>query len=170
MLGEPVVDSHAVAGGGPPGRAWQATNATSECGFLFPLDVADEEGGDDAIDEGVTNEVPGVEVIEELDFVPTFEMGPEAFAGEVEVQSELIALDRFGKSDGTDVAGGSPELDEPVGDAELVGRVEILERLAELDGESGFVKIGAQGFVVDGPVWRNSLAIPLCNCLLLLPK
>jgi len=51
--------------------------------------VADEEGGDDAVDEGVTDEVPGVEVVEELDFVPTFEVGPEAFASEVEVQPEL---------------------------------------------------------------------------------
>jgi hypothetical protein len=47
--------------------------------------VADEERGDDAVDEGVANEVPGVEVVEERHFVPAFEVGPEALASEVEV-------------------------------------------------------------------------------------
>ena len=98
MLDQPIIDGLAVAGGGPSGRAWQVANATSECRLLFPFDVADEEGGDDAIDEGVTNEVPGVEVVEELDFVPTFEVGPEAFASEVEVQPELIALNGSAKA------------------------------------------------------------------------
>ena len=90
MLDQPIIDCLAVAGGGPSGHAWQAADATSERGLLVPLDVADEEGGDDAVDVGVTNEVPGVEVVEKLDFVPDFELGPEAFASEVEVQSELI--------------------------------------------------------------------------------
>jgi len=85
MLDQPIIDCFAVAGGGPSEHAWQVTDATSECRLFFPLDVANEEGGDDAVDEGVTNEVSGVEVVEELDFAPAVEVGPEAFASQVEV-------------------------------------------------------------------------------------
>ena len=60
---------------------------------------------------------------------PALKVAPEACAGEVEVQPELITWDRICKGDVADLADGGAELDEPVGDAELVGRVKVFERL-----------------------------------------
>ena len=160
MLNQPIVDRLAVASGSPPGHAGHVTDATSERRLLLPLDVTDEEGGHDAVDVGMANEVPGVEIVEELDFGPAIDIGPEAFASEVEVVSELTAWNRITERRGTDVAGGGAELDEPVVYDELVVRVESLERLAELDGEAWLIKLGAQLFRIDRPVvryhWRAS--------------
>jgi hypothetical protein len=88
-----------------------------------------------------------------LVFDYTYKAGDDINMRPFQVNSSSNIVIKNSTFDG-DVASGSTELDQPVADAELLIRVETLQRLAELDGELGFVKIGAQLFEVDRPVVR----------------
>ena len=144
MFDKPVVHGLTVAGGAPSGHARQVTDAASQRRLLLPLDVADDEGGDDAVDEGILLKVFVVEVVKEYDFFVAFHVLPAARADELEVKAKLILWDWVGESHSTNPAGGGAELDEPVRDRELVSRVEVLERIEELDGVAWHAKLITQ--------------------------
>ena len=144
MFDKPVVHGLAVAGGAPSGHARQVTDAASQRRLLLPLDVADDEGGDDAVDEGISLEVFVVEVVEEFDLGHAVHIIPEASASELEVKAKLNLWYWIREGHSAYLAGGSAELDDPVRDRELVSRVEVLERIEELDGVAWHAKLITQ--------------------------